>query len=296
MASDVRSVRAHYYLPVNGIRLHCLEQGEGLPVLLCHGFPELSYSWRYQMPALAEAGFRALAPDLRGYGESDKPEGIEAYDIFHLVDDLVGLLDALDIEQAVIAGHDWGGIIVWQMALLHPERVRAVISLNTPFLPRGPLPPTELFKAVPDGRFNYILHFQEPGVAEGELEPNLEGNLGRIMRGTGAGQDFLSDEDLQVFVRAFKKGGLTGPINFYRNFDRNWRMTEHLTDKQVPQPSLMITAENDPILTPAMAEGMERWVPNLRRHLVRGSGHWTQQEKPDEVSRVMIEFLNDLTP
>lgn len=290
---DARLVRAHYYLPVNGIRLHCLEEGSGPPVILCHGFPELSYSWRYQIPALARAGYRVLAPDLRGYGESDKPEGIENYDIFHLTGDLVGLLDALDLEQAVFAGHDWGGILVWQMALLHPERVRAVIGLNTPFLPRGPLPPTEIFRRTPDGRFNYILHFQEPGVAERELEADLDASLGRMMRGVAA-SDFLSDEDLQVYVRAFRKGGLAGPINYYRNFDRNWQMTEHLTDRQVQQPALMISAEKDPILTPDMANGMEQWVPNLTRHLVRSSGHWTQQEQPDEVNRVMIEFLNGL--
>jgi len=293
MLEGAQAVLAHYYLPVNGIRLHCLEQGEGTPVLLLHGFPELAYSWRHQLPALAAAGYRALAPDLRGYGESDKPDAVEAYDIFQLTDDLIGLLDALDIEQAVIAGHDWGGIILWQFALLHPRRVKAVIGLNTPFLPRGPLPPTEVFRNTPDGRFNYILHFQEEGVAEREIEADIEGSLRRIVRGV-AGRDFLSAADLHVYARAFSKGGLRGPLNYYRNFDRNWRLSEDLAGRHVTQPALMITAAGDPVLKPEMAEGMERWVPNLKRHLVKDSGHWTQQEQPEEVNRVMIDFLNGL--
>lgn len=293
-SAEERPVLAHYYLPVNGIRLHCLEEGAGPPVVLCHGFPELAYSWRHQVPALAVAGFRALAPDMRGYGDSDKPDGIESYDMPHLAGDLIGLLNALDLPQAVFAGHDWGGIIVWQLALLYPERVRAVIALNTPFLPRGPLPPTEVFRRTPDGRFNYILHFQEPGVAERELEANLEESLSQIMRGIAVQKDFLTNDELQTYVRAFRKGGLRGPINYYRNFDRNWRLSQQLTDRQVSQPALMITAEGDPILTPAMADGMERWVPQLTRHTVSGSGHWTQQEQPDEVNRVMIDFLRSL--
>lgn len=219
--TTTRETWTHNFVDTNGIRMHYVEQGDGFPVLLLHGFPELWYSWRHQIPALAKAGFRVIVPDLRGYGESDKPYEVEAYDIQHLVADLVGLLDALGIDKTVIAGHDWGGIIIWQFALMHPERVERVIALNTPFIPRG-------------------------------------------------------------------------PINFYRNFHKNWETTEHLMGKQVTAPSLMITAEKDPVLKPEMANGMERWVPNVRFHRVKDSGHWTQQEQPEEVNRAMIDFLSDL--
>jgi pimeloyl-ACP methyl ester carboxylesterase len=289
-----RETWTHNFVDTNGIRMHYVEQGEGFPVLLLHGFPELWYSWRHQIPALAEAGFRAIVPDLRGYGESDKPHEIEAYDIHHLVADLVGLLDALGIDKTVIAGHDWGGIIIWQFALMHPERVERVIALNTPFIPRGPISPIEGFKAAPDGRFNYILHFQEEGVAEREMEADLEGTLRRVMRSTAGNAEVITDDDIAVFAAAFRAGGLRGPINFYRNFHSNWETTAHLTDKQVTAPSLMITAEKDPVLKPEMADGMERWVPNVRLHHVQDSGHWTQQEQPEEVNRAMIDFLADL--
>lgn len=284
----------HRFVNTNGIRMHYVEQGEGFPVLLLHGFPELWYSWRYQIPALADAGFHVIAPDLRGYGETDKPEGIESYDIHHLIGDLVGLLDALGLERAVIVGHDWGGIITWQMALICPERVERVISLNTPFQLHGPVRPTEAFSQAADGRFNYIIYFQQPGRAEADIEPNIEAFLETTMRRLATEESFITEETLKVFSNAFHKGGLTGPINYYRNFDRNWETTAHLTGRKVTMPALMICAENDPILTPQMTNGMERHVPNLTTRLVKNCGHWTQQERPDEVNRLIIEFLHDL--
>jgi len=284
----------HRFVNTNGIRMHYVEQGEGFPVLLLHGFPELWYSWRYQIPELANAGFHAIAPDLRGYGETDKPEGIESYDIHHLIGDLVGLLDALELERAVIVGHDWGGIITWQMALICPERVERVISLNTPFQLHGPVRPTEAFSQTPDGRFNYIIYFQQPGQAEADIEPNIEAFLETTMRRLATEESFITEETLKVFSNAFHKGGLTGPINYYRNFDRNWETTAHLTGRKVTMPALMICAENDSILTPQMTNGMERHVPNLTTRLVKNCGHWTQQERPDEVNRLIIEFLHDL--
>jgi epoxide hydrolase A/B len=284
----------HKYVETNGIRMHYVEQGDGYPVLLLHGFPELWYSWRHQIPALAEAGYHAIAPDLRGYGETDKPHPIADYDIHHLVADLTGLLDALGYEQAVVAGHDWGAIITWQMAQLAAERVKAVIALNVPWAGRQDIKPTEGFKQVPDGRFDYILYFQDEGVAESQMEPNLETSLLGMYRRVAGNPDFLSEEEGKVFVEAFKKGGLRGPINFYRNFDRNWETTAHLGGKKVEQPALMIMAEKDPVLPPSMAEGLEANVPNVKHHLVRGSGHWTQQEKPDEVNSVIIDFLESL--
>ena len=284
----------HRFVETNRIRMHYVEQGQGFPVLLLHGFPELWYSWRYQIPALASAGFRAIAPDLRGYGETDKPEGVESYDIHHLVGDLVGLLDGLGLERAVIAGHNWGGIITWQMALMVPQRVERVISLNTPFLERGTASPTEVFKQVPDGRFNYILYFQQPGRAEADIEPNIEAWLEATMRQLATNQSFITEQTLKVYGDAFRKGGLTGPINYYRNFDRNWETTADLEGSKITMPALMVCAENDPITTPQMAEGMESHVSNLTTRLINNCGHWTQQEQPDEVNRLIIEFLGDL--
>jgi len=284
----------HCFVETNGIRMHYVEQGEGFPVLLLHGFPELWYSWRYQIPALATVGFHAIAPDLRGYGETDKPEGIESYDIHHLVGDLVGLLDVLGLKRAVIVGHDWGGIITWQLALMHPERIERVISLNTPFQRRGPVRPTETFSQIPNGRFNYILYFQQPGQAEADIEPNIEAWLEATMRRIAKNQSFITEETLQVYSDAFRKGGLTGPINYYRNMDRNWETTVHLESDRITMPTLMISAENDPILTPQMADGMEGNIPNLTKRLIKNCGHWTQLERPDEVNRLIIEFLDDL--
>lgn len=284
----------HRSVEANGIRLHLVEQGQGFPVVLCHGFPELWYSWRHQIPALAAAGLRAIAPDLRGYGESDKPREIAAYDIHHLVGDLLGLLDALGLEKAAFVGHDWGAVIIWQLAVMHPERVERLVSLNVPYLGRAGLPPTEVIKNLPDGRFNYVLFFQEPGKAEGVLEPDLEASLGRIVRMVAANPDFLQREELLVYVEAFRRGGLSGPLNYYRNIDRNWETTTRLAEKQVLCPVLLIMAEKDPILSPFLAEGMGRWVPNLRKALIKDCGHWTQQERPEEVNALLIDFLADL--
>lgn len=315
---------SHRQIDTNGISMHVAEAGVGFPVLFCHGWPELWYSWRHQLHALAAAGFRAIAPDQRGYGGTDAPAAIEQYTIHHLVGDLTGLLDALEIEKAVIVGHDWGGFLVWQMALLAPHRVERVVGINTPYFPRLPLRPTAMMKAMAQGNFHYILYFQEPGVAEAELDPNVRRVLGALYqrpnRATidairqfdpglfgpagggflerlppGPHGDYLSAEDFEVFARAFEQTGFRGGLNWYRNFDRNWELTAYLHGAKVMQPALMITAELDAVLRPEMAAGMPIWVPNLRKtHLVEDCGHWTQQEKPDEVNRVLIEFLADL--
>jgi pimeloyl-ACP methyl ester carboxylesterase len=312
----------HKQIETNGIHMHVAEAGSGFPVLLCHGFPELWYSWRHQMKALADAGFRAIAPDQRGYGDTDAPHAIDAYTIHHLVGDLTGLLDALAVEKAVIVGHDWGGFVVWQMALLAPHRVAGVVGMNTPFFPRFPLRPLDMMRASAQGNFHYILYFQEPGVAESELErdvrrslrgfyqpPNREimEQLRAVPMGVfgpaGGGildrlpdaphGEFLSAEDFEVFVSGFQ-AGFRGGLNWYRNFDRNWELTAYLGNAKVLQPALMMTAELDIVLRPEMAVGMEAWVPNLRRTvLIEGSGHWTQQEKPAAVNAALLEFLRE---
>lgn len=313
----------HKQIETNGIRMHVAEAGSGFPVLLCHGFPELWHSWRHQMKALADAGFRAIAPDQRGYGDTDAPQAIEAYTIHHLVGDLTGLLDALEIDKAVIVGHDWGGFVVWQMAMLAPQRVVGVVGLNTPFFPRFPMRPLDMMRATAQGNFHYILYFQEPGVAETELErdvprslrgfyqpPNREimEQLRDVPMGVfgpaGGGildrlpdvpyGDFLTAEDFAVFVAGFQKTGFRGGLNWYRNFDRNWELTAYLNNAKVLQPALMVTAELDVVLRPEMAVGMAAWVPNLRRTvLIEGSGHWTQQEKPAAVNAALLEFLQE---
>ncbi len=310
----------HQHIDTNGIKMHVVEAGSGFPVLFCHGFPEMWYSWRHQLRALAEAGFRAIAPDQRGYGETDAPGAIDRYTIHHLVGDLTGLLDALGIEKAAIVGHDWGGLIVWQMALMAPHRVAAVVGVNTPFFPRLPFRPLDMMRAAAQGNFHYIVYFQEPGIADAELNrdvrrslrgfyqdippeiieatkhmqmgvmgPNEGGILDRLLDGPHGA--FLTSEDFEVFARAFERSGFTGGLNWYRNFDRNWETTAYLRTT-VTQPALMLTAELDPVLRPAMANGMSTWVPDLRDTiLIKGSGHWTQQEKPEAVNQALIRFL-----
>jgi pimeloyl-ACP methyl ester carboxylesterase len=291
------------------------ERGEGFPVVLCHGFPELAYSWRHQLPAVAAAGFRAIAPDQRGYGATDAPDAVESYDIHHLTDDLAGMLDALELERAVFCGHDWGGMVVWQLALLHPDRVAGVIGVNTPFLPRPPQRPLDMLRST-FGDGHYIVYFQKPGVADERLARDVERSFEMFMRkgvkleeylrrsaeqGTLnfeagfeqrelPGEPLLEPHELAVFVETFRKTGFTGGINWYRNLDRNWETTADLASR-VEVPALIITAEDDVALPPALAEGMEAHVPDLERHLVRDCGHWTQQEHPDEVNRVMVDWL-----
>ncbi|HEY6417519.1 MAG TPA: alpha/beta hydrolase [Candidatus Binataceae bacterium] len=317
--SDIK----HRFVKTNGIKMHVAEAGEGYPVVMCHGFPELWYSWRHQLRALADAGFRAIAPDQRGYGDTDRPEPIEAYTQKKIVGDIIGMLDALGIGRCTIIGHDWGGFVAWNAAMMAPDSIERVIGVNTPFLARAPMRPTELMRAMAAGNFHYVLYFQQPGVAEAELERDVARSLRGFYQDpanfapeelrkappgvfgpAGGGLlerfadnphgKFLSDEDFDVFVRAFKKTGFRGGLNWYRNIDRNWEESAG-QEQRVDQPALMITAELDPVLRPEMAEGMKEWVPNLRKTvLVKGSGHWTQQEKPAEVNAAIFEFLSDL--
>lgn len=284
----------HRHVQANGIRIHFVEQGEGFPVVLYHGFPELWYSWRHQLPALAAAGLRAIAPDMRGYGGTDKPAEREAYDMEHLVGDFVGLLDALGLERAAIVGHDWGGFVVWSAALMAPERVERVVGVNTPLLPRTPIPPTRFIAQSGDQRLSYILFFQESGRAERFFQEDLEGALRRFYDGAAARPGFLSEEGFRVYVEAFREGGLTGPLNFYRNLDRNWEAAAALEGRRVECPALMVAAEKDPVLRPELTAGMEERVPNLRQELIPDCGHWTQQEKPEELNRLLVDFLGDL--
>ena len=306
------------YAQSNGIRMAYYEAGNGVPVVMCHGFPELAYAWRHQVPALAQAGFRAIAPDQRGYGHTDCPDAIEAYDIRNLTGDIVGLLDALKLEKAVIVGHDWGGIVAWAMPLLHPARVAGVIGVNTPFMPRAPMDPIMLMKAA-YGDDMYIVYFQTPGVADAKLAadpsktlrffyrkssmtiaefdklPAEQRNLAFVKslesdEGIWPGEQLHTAEEHAFFVESFKRTGFTGGINWYRNFTRNWNTMEKVEQK-VTCPALMVMADNDIVLRPAMADGMETFVPDLEKHLIKGCGHWTQSEKPDELNLAMTSWL-----
>ena len=300
----------------NGLRLAIRDEGRGPAVVLAHGFPELAYSWRHQVPPLAAAGFRVLAPDQRGYGGSDRPADVAAYDIHHLTGDLVGLLDASGIERAVFVGHDWGGLVVWMMPLLHPTRVAGVVGVNTPYFPRAAMPPVELMRHV-FGDNHYIVHFQQPGVADAALARDVRRVFTQLMRravspdtvsvavaATGMrnlveiveaddalGEPLLSAEELRVYVDAFERIGFTGGINWYRNMNRNWETTPQLAEARIEVPALMVTAEWDPVLPPQMADGMQAYVPDLETRMIARCGHWTQQEKPAELTAILVDWL-----
>jgi pimeloyl-ACP methyl ester carboxylesterase len=304
----------------NGIELAVVDEGAGLPVVLAHGFPELSYSWRHQIPALADAGYHVLAPDQRGYGRSSRPDVITDYDIEHLTDDLLGLLDDIGEERAVFVGPDWGSMVVWNMALLHPERVAGVVGMSVPCIPRGPMPPIEMMRQVLGDAFFYITYFQEPGVADAELGADPATTMRRMManlRSDGVTEeqmatmfandgrgfiermpepdglpDWLSQEELDHYVAGFARTGFTGGINWYRNMDRNWGLTERVADHKVEAPSLFIGGAIDPVLTMTPPAVMGGWLEDHRGTvLVDGAGHWVQQEKPDEVNAALLAFL-----
>ncbi|XP_030734957.1 bifunctional epoxide hydrolase 2 isoform X1 [Globicephala melas] len=308
------STVSHGYVPIKpGMCLHFVELGSGPAVCLCHGFPESWFSWRYQIPALAQAGFRVLAVDMKGYGESSAPSEIEEYSMEVLCNDMVAFLDKLGIAQAVFIGHDWGGMLVWNMALFYPKRVRAVASLNTPFIPANPkVSPMERIKANP--AFDYQLYFQEPGVAEVELEQNLNRTFRSFFRASDEtflttnrvcemgglfvstpGEPSLSrmvtEEDIQFYVQQFKKSGFRGPLNWYRNMERNWRWGCKGLGRKILVPALMVTAEKDFVLVPEMSKHMEDWIPHLKRGHIKDCGHWTQMEKPTELNQILIEWL-----
>ncbi len=276
----------------NGIELAVIDEGTGDPVVLIHGFPELAYSWRYQIPALAEAGFRAIAYDQRGYGASSKPADVTEYGLTSLVADAIGLLDTLGIERATLVGHDWGSIVTWTAALLHPDRVARVVSLNVPY--RGwcaGFPTIEFIREHLADRFGYVLSFQEEGVPEAAFAADPDAWLRTIFSGIAADKDFMTADEFTVYLDAFVAGGMFGPLGPYRNIDTNAAATEHLANAPITQPTLMITADRDPILPPSMAEGMERWIADLTVVGVEHSGHWTQQEQPEHVNTILIDFL-----
>jgi pimeloyl-ACP methyl ester carboxylesterase len=319
---DSMSDIAYRLIATNGINIHIAEQGRGPLVLCLHGFPELWYSWRHQLPALAAAGYHAVAPDVRGYGRTDAPESVEGYSMRNLVGDAVGLLDTLGADKAVVVGHDWGAPIAWHCALLHPERFAAVVGLSVPYLPRSSaMPPTQALKRAFADKFFYMLYFQEPGVAEAELEADVRRSL-RVMLYAWSGDapkaaayatkpkdaklfdampqpgplpPWFSEADLDYYVAEFQRTGFRGGLNRYRNMDRDWEELAQLQGAEVRQPALFITGDRDPVLSFTRIDGLRTHVPDLRKTvLLPGCGHWTQQERPSEVNQEIVEFLSTL--
>jgi pimeloyl-ACP methyl ester carboxylesterase len=316
----------HRMLETNGIRMHIAEQGEGPLVLLLHGFPESWYSWRHQLQALAAAGYHAVAPDQRGYGQTDRPEKVEQYTQLHLVGDVVGLLDALGEAQAVVVGHDWGCWVAWNSALLRPDRVRGVVALSVPYFPRGPVSAlTALTQVLGTGLF--IHYLQEPGVADAELAKDARTSLRRMFQwgfgdslqadgptlpvvpagGTfldllpepAALPDWLAEADLDTYAADYARTGFTGALNWWRTIDLSWELMAPWQGAPVTPPALYVHGDRDgsiqlPGATDLIAN-LRAFVPNLKQTVeLPGVGHWTQQERPAAVNAALLEFLAGL--
>lgn len=307
-------------IATNGVELHTVIAGDGPPVVLAHGFPELAYSWRHQIPALADAGYTVIAPDQRGYGRSSVPAAVTDYDIEHLSGDLLGVLDALGHERAAFVGHDWGALLVWPMSLLHPERFAGVCALSVPYTKRTRKPPVERMREVFAEVFFYIVYFQEIGPADAELAADPAETMRRMLGGLalapddgsdrraddGRGfvermaavpdlPDWISEDEVAVYADAFARTGFTGPLNWYRNMDRNWHLTPQLADAHVTVPSALIAGSADPVLVTAPISKMDGYVDDHRgTTLIDGAGHWVQQERPDEVNAALLDFLGTL--
>ena len=319
----------HRTLSANGIRIHAVEAGEGPLVLLVHGFPESWYSWRHQLPALADAGYHAVAIDVRGYGRSSAPASIDAYRMTQHVADNLGVVEALGHSEAVVVGHDWGAPIAWNSALLRPDVFRAVAGLSVPYAPRGTVRPSAAFRAMGGGEEFYIEYFQEPGRAEAEIETDVadwlegfyhsaSGSAPPMLPGTGSmatipagGRmrdrfsrpdgplDWLRPEDLAFYAAEFEYAGFTGGLNRYRNVDRDFEDLAAFAHRPITVPALFVGGSKDgPTLWGGKAiERFGQTLPRLYRSIILdGCGHWTQQERPAEVNAALIEFLGSLDP
>jgi pimeloyl-ACP methyl ester carboxylesterase len=314
----------HRFTEVNGIKIHIAEAGVGPLVVLCHGFPESWYSWRHQIKALSEAGYHVVAPDMRGYGQTDRPNAIDQYSLFHLVGDIVGLVNAIGDKQAVVIGHDWGAPVAWHCALFRPDLFRAVAGLSVPFRPRGPAAPTTLMPQT-DSEIFYQLYFQTEGVAEKEFEQDIGKTIRLVLAGR-ANKDaparspmvprqggwltsrplpsslpnWITEADIDFYVAEFQRSGFRGGLNWYRNIDRNWELLAPWTDATVTVPALYIAGEQDLVVkfpgVEQLIANLGQFVPKLQKTIMLPDcGHWTQQEKPNEVNSAIIAFLRELT-
>jgi pimeloyl-ACP methyl ester carboxylesterase len=309
------------FIQSNGLRMHIVEQGTGPLVVLLHGFPEFSGTWRHQLKALAAAGYHAVAPDQRGYGQTDCPEREDAYTMLHLVGDVIGLLDALGEAQAVVVGHDWGAPVAWQAALLRPDRVRAVAAVSVPLRAHGSVRPTERMRSVFGDNY-YQLRFQEPGLGERDFEGDVRAKLRMLMYAAsgdaapehrwrpnsggpfydgmvdpGAGPAWLDEDHLDALTAAFARTGFRGGLSWYRNMDRNWELSAAFAGLTVRQPALFAMGDADPgyALARPLIDAQHELVPGLRRTLVvPGCGHWVGEERPDELNAALLGFLAEL--
>ncbi len=296
-------------IAVNGVKLEVFEAGQqnaGKPIVLCHGWPDLAYTWRYQVPALVAAGYHVIAPNQRGFGNSARPSEVDSYDIEHLTGDLVALLDHFGYDDATFIGHDWGAFVVWSLTLLHPERVNKIIALSLPYLARGEMPWLDFMEAVL-GNDYYFVHFnKQPGVADAVFdadparfinnlyrknEPLMPPQLGMAMieiarSESPLGEPLLSESELALYSSAFENSGFAGGINWYRNLNRNWHLLAK-ADPIIHQPALMIYGDRDAV---ARSENLVTFVPNAEE-ISLDSGHWVQQERPEEATRAILDWL-----
>lgn len=322
----------HHRVEANGITLHVAERGDGPTVLLCHGFPEGWYAWRHQLAALAEAGFQAVAPDMRGYGRSDRPDAVDQYTLLHMAGDMVGLLDALGSDTAVIVGHDWGAPVAWHCALTRPDRFRGVVGMSVPFIPQGEDRPSSAWPVAGELEF-YMRHFQEPGLAEAEMERDVAravggflwllsgerpakgrpiegapaemmvprtGGFAAALPETIARPAWLTDEDLRVCVEEFARTGFRGGLNWYRNIDRNWELGRPYRGAKVGVPALFLAGDQDVVPqypgVDRLVAALPASVPLLKESIsLPGCGHWTQQERPREVNEALIAFVKSIS-
>ncbi len=316
------------YIDLPDLRMAVFEAGDKRSdrpsVVLCHGWPELAYSWRKVVPLLVAQGWHVIVPEQRGFGLTGKAtndagdaSGVPLYDMAHLTGDMAHLLDAYGLDKAVFAGHDWGGIMMWQLPFHHPDRIAGLIGVNTPFIPRLSDDPIKLMRGAMGDDF-YIAMFQDYGRAEAVFDADPAKLLRMMYRQSHAeapseppsdawmriellnmleddetlwpGAPLLNEEDFDYYVDGFKRAGFRGGINWYRNFTRNWEMSAAQV-QHVPHPGLMICAADDRVLPPSMADGMDKYVPDLETHIIDNCGHWTQNEQPEELARLMSDWL-----
>lgn len=303
----------HRTVALDGIDLHIAEQGEGPLVVLLHGWPETSHSWRHQFGPLAEAGYHVVAPDQRGYGGTDSPAGTDQYTLLHLVGDVVGLIGALGERQAIVVGHDWGAPVAWHTALLRPDLVRGVAGISVPPTPRGTTPPLSRLREV-FGEGFYQIYFQQPGVAEAEFGADLRTTFRKLLGGTAAapvvraGEGFLdrftdpdplpawlTEDDVTAAVEAFTRSGFTGGLNWYRNIDRNWELLAPWQGLPITPPSFYLCGDGDITRAFTDTDRIGEVTTDLRDVVdIPGAGHWVQMERPGEVNEALLGFFKQL--
>jgi pimeloyl-ACP methyl ester carboxylesterase len=314
----------HKFVTSNGIKMHFVEQGEGPVVVMCHGWPESWYSYRHQIRALADAGYRVIAPDQRGYGQTDAPEAIDSYNVLNLVGDIIGMLNSEAITSATVVGHDWGAPVAWNCALLRPDIFHSIALLSVPYFLRGSMRPMDGMRAMAGDQNFYQLYFQEPGKVEKELDADPRRSMAMILYSASGDSPpsevwkpffpksmkfidtgtvpkqlpaWLTEADLDFFAGEFKRRGFRGGVNWYRNFDRNWELTPFLEGAMLRQPSIFVAGERDVVgkMIPGGYANAGMFMPGLKKSvIIPGAGHWIQQERPAEVNALLLEFLKSL--